>query len=64
MRMIRKGQFAISGADARSFADQFYALACKSVRNDLDNALQGKFRRLINNATQSLPIRRLACLLV
>jgi hypothetical protein len=36
----------------------------RSVRNDLDNALQGKFRRLINNATQSLPIRRLACLLV
>lgn len=27
MHMIRKGQFAISGADAMSFADQFYALA-------------------------------------
>lgn len=29
MHMIRKGQFAISGADAMSFADQFYALAGK-----------------------------------
>ncbi len=29
MRMIRKGQFAINGADAMSFADQFYALAGK-----------------------------------
>ena len=27
MHMIRKGQFAINGADAMSFADQFYALA-------------------------------------
>ena len=27
MHMIRKGQFAISGADAMSFAHQFYALA-------------------------------------
>ena len=27
MHMIRKGQFAIYGADAMSFADQFYALA-------------------------------------
>jgi transposase-like protein len=27
MHMIRKGQFAIDGADAMSFADQFYALA-------------------------------------
>ena len=29
MHMIRKGQFAINGADAMSFADQFYALAGK-----------------------------------
>jgi transposase-like protein len=27
MHMIRKGQFAIDGADTTSFADQFYALA-------------------------------------
>ncbi|PIL41922.1 IS6 family transposase, partial [Massilia eurypsychrophila] len=27
MHMIRKGQFAIDGADAMSFADQFSALA-------------------------------------
>jgi putative transposase len=27
MHMIRKGQFAIDGAEARSFADQFSALA-------------------------------------
>ena len=27
MHMIRKGQFTIDGADAMSFADQFYALA-------------------------------------
>ena len=27
MHMIRKGQFAIDGADAMSFADQFYTLA-------------------------------------
>ena len=27
MHMIRKGQFAIDGADAMSFGDQFYALA-------------------------------------
>ena len=27
MHMIRKGQFAIDGADAMSFAEQFYALA-------------------------------------
>ena len=27
MHMIRKGQFAIDGADAMSFSDQFYALA-------------------------------------
>ena len=27
LHMIRKGQFAIGGADAMSFADQFYALA-------------------------------------
>ena len=27
IHMIRKGQFAIDGADAMSFADQFYALA-------------------------------------
>jgi putative transposase len=27
MHMIRKGQFAIDGADAMSLADQFYALA-------------------------------------
>jgi len=27
MHMIRKGQFAIDGADAMPFADQFYALA-------------------------------------
>ena len=26
IHMIRKGQFAIDGADAMSFADQFYAL--------------------------------------
>jgi len=36
--MIRKVQFAINGADAMSFADQFYALAGRSVRNDRDNA--------------------------
>lgn len=29
MHMIRKGQFAIKGTDAMSFADQFYALAGK-----------------------------------
>ena len=29
MHMIRKGQFMIAGANARSFADQFYALAGK-----------------------------------
>jgi putative transposase len=29
MHMIRKGQFAIEGADAMSFAEQFYALAGK-----------------------------------
>ena len=29
MHMIRKGQFAIDGADAMSSADQFYALAGK-----------------------------------
>ena len=29
MHMIRKGRFAIDGADAMSFADQFYALAGK-----------------------------------
>ena len=29
MHMIRKGQFAINGTDAISFADQFYALAGK-----------------------------------
>ena len=29
MHMIRKGQFAINGADAMSFAQQFYALAGK-----------------------------------
>ena len=29
MHMIRKGQFALSGADAMSFAEQFYALAGK-----------------------------------
>src|SRR5476649_234850 len=27
MHMIRKGQYAIDGADAMTFADQFYALA-------------------------------------
>jgi putative transposase len=27
MHMIRKGQFAIDGADAMSLANQFYALA-------------------------------------
>ena len=27
IHMVRKGQFAIDGADAMSFADQFYALA-------------------------------------
>ena len=27
MHMIRKGQFAIDGANMTSFADQFYALA-------------------------------------
>ena len=27
MHMIRKGQFAIDGADGMPFADQFYALA-------------------------------------
>jgi putative transposase len=27
MHMIRKGQFAINGTDAMSFADQFSALA-------------------------------------
>lgn len=27
--MIRKGQFAINGTDAMSFAGQFYALAGK-----------------------------------
>ena len=27
--MIRKGQFAINGTDAMSFAEQFYALAGK-----------------------------------
>ena len=27
MHMIRKAQFAISGGDTMSFADQFYALA-------------------------------------
>jgi len=30
MHMIRKGQFAIDGAAAMSFADQFYALAGKN----------------------------------
>ena len=29
MHMIRKGQFAINGANAMSFADQFYAQAGK-----------------------------------
>src|SRR5471032_2293757 len=29
MHMIRKGQFTIDGADAMSFADQFYALAAQ-----------------------------------
>ena len=29
MHMTRKGQFAINGTDAISFADQFYALAGK-----------------------------------
>ena len=29
MHMIRKGQLAINGADAMSFADQLYALAGK-----------------------------------
>jgi len=29
MRMIRKGQFTIDGAEAMSFADQFYALAAQ-----------------------------------
>jgi transposase-like protein len=29
MHMIRKGQFAIDGADAMSYADLFYALAGK-----------------------------------
>jgi len=29
MHMIRKGQFKIDGADAMSFADQFYALAAQ-----------------------------------
>jgi len=29
MHMIRKGQFAINGTDAMSFADQFYALAAQ-----------------------------------
>ena len=29
MHMIRKGQFAVIGADEMSFADQFYALAGK-----------------------------------
>jgi putative transposase len=27
MHMIRKGQFAIDGVEAMSFADQFFALA-------------------------------------
>lgn len=30
MHTIRKGKFAIDGADATSFADQFYALAGKA----------------------------------
>jgi putative transposase len=29
MHMIRKGQFTINGADAMSFADQFYALTAQ-----------------------------------
>ena len=29
MHMIRKGQLMMEGCDARSFADQFYALAGK-----------------------------------
>ena len=29
MHMICKGQFALKGTDAMSFADQFYALAGK-----------------------------------
>jgi hypothetical protein len=32
MHIIRKGQFAIAGADAMSFAEQVYALAGKQFR--------------------------------
>src|SRR5471030_1269394 len=34
MHMIRKGQFKIDGADAMSFADQFYALAAQVRRSE------------------------------
>jgi hypothetical protein len=53
MHMIRKVQFAIDGADAMSFADQFYALAGQ-VRPVLRHCSSspGKFRLRFANPTE------------
>jgi len=45
MHMIRKGQFAIDGADAMSFADHFLHWQEWFVRYKRRSALPGKFRR-------------------
>ena len=52
MHMIRKGQFAIDGVDAMSFADQFSVLAGRSAQFEGQCAVPEKFRPLINNATE------------
>ena len=52
MHLIRKGQLAIDGTDAMSFAHQFYALAVMVRQFERCSAFPGKFRRLINNATE------------
>jgi hypothetical protein len=43
IRMIRKGQLAIDGTDAMSFADKFFILAGVVVQTKRDIDLPGKF---------------------
>lgn len=52
IHMIRKGQFAIDGADAMSLADQFLGWQGWSVALDKDSALPGRFRLSFNNSTE------------
>jgi hypothetical protein len=56
MHMIRKGQFAIDGVEAMSFADQFFVLAGIVRPVERCSVVLGKFCRVITNATEPLTV--------